>query len=73
MSRTVRKNTKEFTAAVAGAKNIRIFSLDNGFTGVAADEFPRWIGADDFKLIADADGYKARVHSNLWIEFEAAA
>lgn len=73
MNRTVRKNYKEFAAAVAGAKNIRIFSLDNCFTGVAAEAFPRWIGADDFKLTADADGYKARVHSNLWIEFEAAA
>lgn len=72
MNRTVRKNTKEFAAAVKSARNVRVFSLDNGFSGAAAAEFPRWIG-DDFKLYAGTNGYQARVHSNLWVEFEVAA
>lgn len=72
MSRTVRKNSKEFAAAVSGAKNIKVFSLGNGFTGQPVDEFPQWVG-NDFQLVADAGGYKARVHSNLWFEFEVAA
>lgn len=73
MERTVKKNSKEFTKAITSATEIKIYSLDNCFSGVEADEFPRWIRPDDFKLYAKGDAYKARVHSNLWIEFKAAA
>lgn len=71
MQRTVKKNSKEFAAAVAGATDVRVYSLDNGFTGAQVEAFPAWI--DDFKLYAIGDGYKARVHSNLWVEFKVAA
>jgi hypothetical protein len=70
MERTIRKNSKEFTAALKGARNVRVYSLDNGFRGAPVAEFPRWV--DDFALYAGAAGYKARVHSNLWVEFEGA-
>lgn len=68
----VRKNSKEFAAAVAGAQNIKAYSLENGFTGKPVAEFPKWIGSD-FKLARSGDGYSAYVHSNLWYEFEVAA
>lgn len=72
MERTVRKNSKEFSSAVASATEVRVYSLDNCFSGVPATEFPTWIG-DDFKLYATTNGYKARVHSNLWVEFKVPA
>ena len=72
MERAVKKNSKEFASAIAAASAVRVYSLDNGFTGVSSETFPRWIG-DDFKLYATSYGYKARVHSNLWVEFKAAA
>lgn len=71
MERTVKKNSKEFAAAVAKAIEVRIYSLDNGFTGVSSEGFPKWV--DDFKLYAKGNEYKARVHSNLWVEFKVAA
>ena len=71
MERTVRRNSKEFGAAIAGASEIRIYSLDNGFTGADADSFPSWV--EDFKLYARGNEYKAYVHSNLWVEFKVAA
>ena len=71
MERTVKKNSKEFASALAGATDVRVYSLDNGFTGVSSEVFPKWV--DDFKLYAGPLGYKARVHSNLWVEFKVAA
>ena len=69
MQRTIKKNSKEFAAAVAGATDVKVYSLDNCFTGVSVETFPAWV--DDFKLYAIGEMYKARVHSNLWIEFKA--
>lgn len=71
-SRTIRKNSKEFEAAIASATAIKAFSLDNGFSGAAVEVFPAWIGRD-FRLYAEGDTYKAHVHSNLWYEFRRAA
>lgn len=73
MTKTVRKNSKQFSAAIEGARNLRVYSLDNGFTGVAADGFPSWVDRSDIQLVTDGNRYTARVHSNLWFEFEVAA
>jgi len=70
MNRRIRKNAKEFAAAVANAKNIRCYSLDNCFSGKSADVIPAYL-ANDFELSHDGETYKARVHSNLWYEFNA--
>ena len=71
MERTVRKNSREFSLAIAAATDVRIYSLDNCFSGAPVEEFPKWV--DDFKLYSSGDRYKARVHSNLWVEFKVAA
>lgn len=72
MSKTIRKTSTEFAAAVAGAKNVKVFSLDNDFSGAPAPTFPKWIG-EKFQMVRDGARYTARVHSNLWVEFEVAA
>ena len=71
MERTVKKNSKEFASAVAAATDVRVYSLDNCFSGAPVEGFPEWV--DDFKLYANGDQYKAHVHSNLWVEFKVAA
>lgn len=73
VGKTVRRNTKQFVAAIEGARNIRVFSLDNGFSGTPVDEFPRWIEPSDIQLVVSGEKYTARVHSNLWFEFGVAA
>jgi hypothetical protein len=70
MTRTIRKNSKEFTAAFANATNIRCYSLSNYFNGstvAAICDYDR----ENCKLVHDGETYKARVHSNLWYEFNA--
>lgn len=71
MQRTVKKNSKEFAAAVAGATDVRVYSLDNGFSGASVEGFPKWIV--NFKLCSKGEGYSAHVHSNLWVEFKVAS
>lgn len=73
MTNTVRKNSKEFAAAFGSARSFKIFSLENGFTGVDVSEFPRWVDKQDLALVRNGAGYIARVHSNFWVEFEVAA
>lgn len=72
MTKIVRKTSNEFAAAITGAKNVKVFSLENDFSGAAAAGFPKWIG-DKFQMVRDGSLYTARVHSNLWVEFEVAA
>lgn len=71
MTKVVRKNSKQFKAAIESARDIRVFSLENYFHGKPVDAIPAWI-ANDFQLVTDGAKYTARVHSNLWYEFEAA-
>lgn len=72
MAKIVRKTSTEFAAALEGAKSVKVFSLDNDFTGASAPSFPKWIG-DKFQMVREGNRFTARVHSNLWVEFEVAA
>lgn len=66
--RRVRKNSREFKAALANATNIKCYSLENYFSGKPVATVPY---GDDVDLSHDGERYHARVHSNLWFEFTA--
>lgn len=70
MSRTIRKNSKEFTAAFANATDIVVYSLSNYFNGSPAAKICDY-DRTECRLIHNGDHYVAHVHSNLWYKFHA--
>ena len=70
MTRTIRRNSKEFEAAFANATDIKVYSLSNYFNGSPAAKIDAY-DRENCKLVHDGQVYKARVHSNLWYEFTA--
>ena len=79
---TIRRNTKRFRAVLENAKNIKVFTLDNGFV---AQDLPEIAGREymqdvlnrypDTKLL-DNKGmssryeYTVHIHSNRWYGFD---
>lgn len=66
--RRIRKNSREFAAAIANATDIRAYSLNNGFSGKVIEAFPAYLN-NDFSIIHDGKRYHAHVHSNLYFDF----
>ena len=69
--KTIRKNTKARAAAIANAKDLQVFTLNNNFTGApVASILPHHL--ESSKLSQHEDGkYSLHVHSNCWYEFTA--
>ena len=67
----VRRNSKEFKKAFAEAKNVRVYTFDNDFSGIiypsfvfgkldSSDRLTKQITEENQTL------YTLHVHSNLW-------
>lgn len=66
--RRIRKNSKEFKAAIANATDIRAYSLDNGFSGKVVESIPSYLN-NDFSMVHHKGRYHIHVHSNLYFDF----
>lgn len=73
---TIQKTSKAAKIAIANAKDVVRFSLENGFSGepISKDHLAVHLHSEGSKLFKGTSGvYTVRVHSNLWYEFEVAA
>jgi len=71
---TIAKNTNRAKQAVANAKDIRCFSLNNNFSGMplADQSLASELKSNRSRLtVSDNGRYTIHVHSNLWYEFQA--
>lgn len=66
--RRIRKNSKEFTAAITNATDIRAYSLNNCFSGALVQTIPAYLN-NDFSMVHDGKRYHIHVHSNLYFDF----
>ncbi len=63
--------TNRIAAFLPKIKNVKVYSLDNGFKGEPSNiDWAVKLGA---KFKTDGAKGVARCHSNLWYEFEVAA
>jgi len=68
--RRIRKNSKEFKAAIANATDIRAYSLNNCFIGAVVQAIPAYLN-NDFSMVHHKGRYHIHVHSNLYFDFTA--
>jgi hypothetical protein len=73
---TIAKNTNKAKQIVANAKDIRCYSLENGFSGKPMTSGPALLTEElnsfRVKLVAGENGfYTINVHSNLWYTFRS--
>ena len=85
IDRTIARSSKKFEHALEHAENVRVYTLDNGFTGKElTDDNPNklmpvrdWLRRElstfsfaKLRLMADGT-YQLKVHGNCWYTFEA--
>jgi len=85
MAKAIRKGTSKFDEILAGAKNVHVFALDNGFTAERLDCNQARECTALLKRVSsrnknsklrsgstqkDRWNYTLRVHSNLWYSFD---
>jgi hypothetical protein len=69
MTKTIRKNTKAYDAAISDAKNVLGYSESNYFNGTPVVlPFSQFV-LDNAKLVQRGDKFSLTVHSNWWYEF----
>lgn len=67
--KTIRKNSVE--KFIKRAFNIKVYTLDNGFTGVPVNDLVWAIYLDaKFSYDSQTGTGRARLHSNCWYEFD---
>ena len=66
--KTLRKNTREYKTAKNGAKIVKRYDLENGFTGKIQEGIDESY-FDDAKITKHIGFYRLNVHSNLWFDW----
>lgn len=80
MTKTIGRNQRKKIGEIfANAQNIKVYTLDNGFTGKPANRedyegenwlLREWINFSFARLTQDGDNkYCLRIHGNCWYEF----
>lgn len=76
--KAIRRGTKKVKDIIDNAFDVRVYSLDNGFSGThfhATNDIAQNVlrkRVSDSKIYRIAKGvYMIRVHSNLWFEFQS--
>lgn len=71
---TLRRGTKAHNTVLINARNVRCYSLSNGFTGRRAEDHTPAAAIErlDFAKLRTRPegGYCVDVHNNLWYDFE---
>ena len=70
-----RSATRQIAALQEQLTECRVYTLDNGFSGKAADPAFAWetLARNSARLTDDENGtWTVRVHSNCWYELRAA-